>query len=93
MPTLRAVGMTAYSLFFQTGLTSLHIAAWKGKAGVVEILVRAGCNPLIHSTNGKTALVLAQEEEQHECATILLAAMSKVYTTVCACLYSNQNSF
>ena len=45
---------------------------------MVEMLIRAGCNTLAQSHNGKSALQLAQEEDQHECVTILLAASSKV---------------
>lgn len=62
----------------QTGLTCLHIAGWKGHAGVVEMLLKAGCNPLARTNTGKTALAIAQEEERHECATMLQAATSKV---------------
>lgn len=62
----------------QIGLTALHIAAWKGHASMVEMLIRAGCNTLAQSHNGKSALQLAQEEDQHECVTILQAASSKV---------------
>ena len=54
------------------------MAAWKGHAGMVEMLIRAGCNTLAHSHNGKTALQLAQEEDQHECVTLLQSATSKV---------------
>ena len=45
---------------------------------MVEMLIRVGCNTLAQSHNGKTALQLAQEEDQHECTTILQSAISKV---------------
>lgn len=64
---------------FQIGLTALHIAAWKGHASLVDLLIKDGCNIKAHTNNGKTALQLAQEEEQHECITMLKAASSKVY--------------
>ena len=63
----------------QLGLTALHIAAWKGHTSVVEFLIQSGADLLAKAQNGKTALQLAQEENQHECATILTAATSKVH--------------
>ena len=63
---------------FQLGLTALHIAAWKGHVNVVEMLLHEGCNPQAQSQNGKTALQLAQDENQHQCTTVLTAAISKV---------------
>lgn len=62
----------------QMGLSALHIAAWKGQAPVVDILVHSGCNIQAQSNNGKTALDLAQEERQVECIRILQTATSKV---------------
>ena len=62
----------------QLGLTALHITAWKGHTALVEALIKAGCNTLAKSHNGKSALRLAQEENQHECVTVLQAANSKV---------------
>lgn len=46
---------------------------------MVEFLIQSGANLLAQAHNGKTALQLAQEENQHECATILIAATSKVH--------------
>ena len=48
----------------------------------MEFLVQSGANLLAQAHNGKTALQLAQDENQHECATILTAATSKVHTHV-----------
>lgn len=45
---------------------------------MVEFLIQSGANLLAQAHNGKTALQLSQEENQHECTTILLAATSKV---------------
>lgn len=69
-------------MYFQLGLTALHIAAWKGHASVVEMLLHEGCNPAALSHSGKTAQQLAAEENQHECVTILTAATSKVIVLV-----------
>ena len=44
----------------------------------MEFLIQSGANLLAQAHNGKMALQLAQEENQHECATILTAATSKV---------------
>ncbi len=67
------------------------------------MLLHEGCNPLAVSHSGKTALQLALEENQHQVATVLTAATSKVwlalfcdYTITCtACMYvsSQQNFF
>lgn len=46
---------------------------------MVELLIQSGANLMAQAHNGKTALQLAQEESQHECATILTAATSKVH--------------
>lgn len=64
--------------FLQLGYTSLHVASWKGQVAVVEMLVREGCNATAQSYDCKTPLQLAQEEEQHECVTILQAVTSRV---------------
>jgi hypothetical protein len=66
------------SPFLQLGLTALHIAAWKGHADLVEMLLYEGCSPTALSNSGKTALQLATEESQHACVTVLTAVTSKV---------------
>ena len=64
--------------FIQIGLSALHIAAWKGQARAVDALIQAGCLVTAVSYNGKTALQLAEEENQTECIALLEAATSKV---------------
>ena len=64
--------------FYQLGYTPLHVAAWKGQTAMVEMLVREGCNVLAQSYDCKTPLQLAQEEEKHECVTILQAVTTRV---------------
>ena len=45
---------------------------------MVEVLLRAGCNPATVAHNNRTAQQLAAEEEHHEAVTVLQAASAKV---------------
>ena len=47
----------------QDGATPLHYAAYAAKEGVVIELLRAGCDTSIADGEGKTALMVAQENK------------------------------
>lgn len=54
------------------GLTPLHIAAEKGYAGIVKVLLDAGCTSTTTDSIGRTALAWAQAKGHEDCVALLL---------------------
>ena len=55
--------------------TPLHLAAYNGKASVCTALLALGADPAVKDNWGATALDLARQQNETECAAVLEAAM------------------
>ncbi len=59
-----------------SGWTALHYAAYFGREGVAEALLKGGCNPDIQDKKGKTAVQLAEERGENEVVAVLKEHMA-----------------
>lgn len=53
-------------------LTALHIASWKGRTGIVRLLLDAGAKTDVKDSLGQTPLDFAQHKQRHDIAVLLL---------------------
>jgi ankyrin repeat protein len=81
---IRVAGASVHHVNDQ-GSTALHIAAQQGRLGVVRILLRAGANPNVESTDGErvTPLYLASKDGHLAVVEALIEAGANVNHIAC----------